>query len=201
MLILQSIPTRKKSYQKWRLLYNIISRLGIKDENTAIQSQSCLEHNSLEVLKEIHCPTLILGALEEGRVWDGSKELAKAIFGLPAPYSKHFWACSLWRKIKHFKRLSVNFLIQKALSFFMLAKSQRDLGFLPWLRVKICFCDVSIRDLVVHGHGNLADDFACSFSKNPNNFFVPVDHGFEGTRRSAALTCPRGMWQQLRNSF
>ena len=57
----------QKSYQKWRLLYNIMGRLGrIKDENRiAIQSQSCLEHNSLEVLKEIHCPTLVLGALED----------------------------------------------------------------------------------------------------------------------------------------
>ena len=57
----------QKSYQKWRLLYNIMGRQGrIKDEKRfVIQSQSCLEHNSLEVLKEIHCPTLVLGALED----------------------------------------------------------------------------------------------------------------------------------------
>ena len=44
-----------------------MGRLGrIKDEKRiVIQSQSCLEHNSLEVLKEIHCPTLVLGALED----------------------------------------------------------------------------------------------------------------------------------------
>ena len=74
----------QKSYQKWRLLYNIMGRLGrIKDEKRiVIQSQSCLEHNSLEVLKEIQCPTLVLGALEDDVIGvKGSKELAKAISG------------------------------------------------------------------------------------------------------------------------
>ena len=74
----------QKSYQKWRLLYNIMGRLGrMKDEKRiVIQSQSCLEHNSLEVLKEIHCPTLVLGALEDDVIGvKGSKELAKAISG------------------------------------------------------------------------------------------------------------------------
>jgi len=72
----------KKSYHKWRFLYNIMGRLGrIKDEKRiAIQSQSCLDHDSLEVIKEIHCPTLVLGALEDGVISvNGSKELAKAI--------------------------------------------------------------------------------------------------------------------------
>ena len=57
----------QKSFQKWRLLYNIMGRLGrIKDEKRiVIQSQSFLEHNNLEVLKEVHCPTLVLGALED----------------------------------------------------------------------------------------------------------------------------------------
>ena len=74
----------QKSYQKWRLLYNIMGRLGrMKDEKRiVIQSQSCLEHNSLEVLKEIQCPTLVLGALEDDVIGvKGSKELAKAISG------------------------------------------------------------------------------------------------------------------------
>ena len=74
----------QKSYQKWRLLYNIMGRLGrMKDENRiAIQSQSCLTHDSLEVLKEIQCPTLILGALEDDVIGvKDSKELAKAISG------------------------------------------------------------------------------------------------------------------------
>ena len=82
----------QKSYQKSRLLYNIMGRLGrIKDEKRiAIQSQSCLTHDSLEVLKEIHCPTLILGALEDDVVGvDGSKELAKAISGCQLLILKH----------------------------------------------------------------------------------------------------------------
>ena len=82
----------QKSYQKWRLLYNIMGRLGrIKDENRiAIQSQSCLEHNSLEVLKEIQCPTLVLGALEDDVIGvNDSKELAKAISGCQLLILKH----------------------------------------------------------------------------------------------------------------
>ena len=82
----------QKSYQKWRLLYNIMGRLGrIKDENRiAIQSQSCLTHDSLEVLKEIQCPTLILGALEDDVIGvKGSKELAKAISGCQLLILKH----------------------------------------------------------------------------------------------------------------
>ena len=82
----------QKSYQKWRLLYNIVGRLGrIKDEKRiAIQSQSCLEHNSLGVLKEIQCPTLVLGALEDDVIGvDGSKELAKAISGCQLLILKH----------------------------------------------------------------------------------------------------------------
>ena len=82
----------QKSYQKWRLLYNIMGRLGrIKDEKRiAIQSQSCLTHDSLEVLKEIQCPTLVIGALEDDVIGvDGSKELAKAISGCQLLLLKH----------------------------------------------------------------------------------------------------------------
>ena len=82
----------QKSYQKWRLLYNIMGRLGrIKDENRiAIPSQSCLTHDSLGVLKEIQCPTLILGALEDDVIGvKGSKELAKAISGCQLLILKH----------------------------------------------------------------------------------------------------------------
>ena len=82
----------QKSYQKWRFLYNIMGRLGrIKDEKRiVIQSQSCLEHNSLGVLKYIHCPTLILGALEDDVIGvKGSKELEKAISGCQLLILKH----------------------------------------------------------------------------------------------------------------
>ena len=87
----------QKSYQKWRLLYNIMGRLGrIKDEKRiTIQSQSCLTHDSLEVLKEIQCPTLILGALEDdviGVIW--LQGTGKSDFGLSTPHSKHS-GCSL----------------------------------------------------------------------------------------------------------
>ena len=102
----------QKSYQKWRLLYNIMGRLGrIKDENRiAIQSQSCLEHNSLEVLKEIHCPTLILGALEDDVVGvDGSKELAKAISGCQLLILKHS-GHALYEENKVFQEAVCEFL-------------------------------------------------------------------------------------------
>lgn len=82
----------QKSYHKWRLLYNIMGRLGrIKDEKRiSIQSQSCLTHDSLEILKEIHCPTLVLGALEDDVIGvKGSKELAKGISGCQLLILKH----------------------------------------------------------------------------------------------------------------
>ena len=69
-----------------------MGRLGrIKDEKRiAIQSQSCLGHDSLGVLKEIQCPTLILGALEDDVIGvKGSKELAKAISGCQLLILKH----------------------------------------------------------------------------------------------------------------
>ena len=102
----------QKSYQKSRLLYNIMGRLGrIKDEKRiAIQSQSCLTHDSLEVLKEIHCPTLILGALEDDVVGvDGSKELAKAISGCQLLILKHSWH-ALYEENKAFQGAVCEFL-------------------------------------------------------------------------------------------
>jgi len=102
----------QKSYQKWRLLYNIMGRLGrIKDENRiAIQSQSCLEHNSREVLKEIQCPTFVLGALEDDVISvDGSKELAKAISGCQLLILKHS-GHALYEENKAFQEAVCGFL-------------------------------------------------------------------------------------------
>ena len=102
----------QKSYQKWRLLYNIMGRLGrIKDKKRiVIQSQSCLEHNSLEVLKEIHCPTLVLGALEDNVIGvNGSKELAKAISGCQLLILKHS-GHALYEENKVFQEAVCEFL-------------------------------------------------------------------------------------------
>lgn len=54
----------QKSYQKWRLLYNVMGIFGrIKDkQRIAIQALSCLKHDSLDFLEKINCPTLIIGA-------------------------------------------------------------------------------------------------------------------------------------------
>ena len=54
----------QKSYQKWRLLYNVMGIFGrIKDkQRISIQSVSCLKHDSLDFLEKINCPTLIIGA-------------------------------------------------------------------------------------------------------------------------------------------
>ena len=54
----------QKSYQKWRLLYNVMGIFGhIKDnQRIDIQSVSCLKHDSLDFLEKINCPTLIIGA-------------------------------------------------------------------------------------------------------------------------------------------
>ena len=54
----------QKSYQKWRLLYNVMGIFGrIKDKQRInIQSVSCLKHDSLDLLEKINCPTLIIGA-------------------------------------------------------------------------------------------------------------------------------------------
>ena len=102
----------QKSYQKWRFLYNIMGRLGrIKDENRiAIQSQSCLTHDSLEVLKEIQCPTLVLGALEDDVIGvDGSKELAKAISSCQLLILKHS-GHALYEENKAFQEAVCEFL-------------------------------------------------------------------------------------------
>ena len=49
----------QKSYQKWRLLYNVMGIFGrIKDKQRIdIQSVSCLKHDSLDFLEKINCPT------------------------------------------------------------------------------------------------------------------------------------------------
>ena len=102
----------QKSYQKWRLLYNIMGRLGrIKDEKRiSIQSQSCLTHDSLEVLKEIHCPTLVLGALEDDVIGvKGSKELAKGISGCQLLILKHS-GHALYEENKAFQEAVCGFL-------------------------------------------------------------------------------------------
>ena len=54
----------QKSYQKWRLLYNVMGIFGrIKDKQRIdIQSVSCLKHDSLDFLEKINSPTLIIGA-------------------------------------------------------------------------------------------------------------------------------------------
>ena len=102
----------QKSYQKWWLLYNIIGRLGrIKDEKRiSIQSQSCLDHDSLEVIKRIHCPTLVLGALEDDVIGvNGSKELAKAISGCQLLILKHS-GHALYEENKAFQEAVCGFL-------------------------------------------------------------------------------------------
>ena len=102
----------QKSYQKWRLLSNIMGRLGrIKDEKRiSIQSQSCLTHDSLGVLKEIQCPTLVLGALEDDVIGvDGSKELAKAISGCQLLILKHS-GHALYEENKVFQEAICGFL-------------------------------------------------------------------------------------------
>ena len=102
----------QKSYQKWRFLSNIMGRLGrIKDEKRiAIQSQSCLTHDSLEVLKEIQCPTLVLAALEDDVIGvDGSKELAKAISGCQLLILKHS-GHALYEENKAFQEAVCEFL-------------------------------------------------------------------------------------------
>ena len=54
----------QKSYQKWRLLYNVMGIFGhIKDKQRIdIQAVSCLKHDSLAFFEKISCPTLIIGA-------------------------------------------------------------------------------------------------------------------------------------------
>ena len=72
----------QKSYQKWRLLYNVMGIFGrIKDKQRIdIQSVSCLKHDSLDFLEKINCPTLIIGAEKDDVLGvDGSLELHQHI--------------------------------------------------------------------------------------------------------------------------
>ena len=72
----------QKSYQKWRLLYNVMGIFGrIKDKQRIdIQSVSCLKHNSLDFLEKINCPTLIIGAEKDDVLGvDGSLRLHQHI--------------------------------------------------------------------------------------------------------------------------
>ncbi len=72
----------QKSYQKWRLLYNVMGIFGrIKDKQRIdIQSVSCLKHDSLDLLEKINCPTLIIGAEKDDVLGvDGSLELHQHI--------------------------------------------------------------------------------------------------------------------------
>ena len=72
----------QKSYQKWRLLYNIMGIFGrIKDKQRIdIQSVSCLKHDSLDFLEKINCPTLIIGAEKDDVLGvDGSLRLHQYI--------------------------------------------------------------------------------------------------------------------------
>ena len=72
----------QKSYQKWRLLYNVMGIFGhIKDKQRIdIQSVSCLKHDSLDFLEKINCPTLIIGAEKDDVLGvDGSLRLHQYI--------------------------------------------------------------------------------------------------------------------------
>ena len=72
----------QKSYQKWRLLYNVMGIFGrIKDKQRIdIQSVSCLKHDSLDFLEKINCPTLIIGAENDDVLGvDGSLRLHQYI--------------------------------------------------------------------------------------------------------------------------
>ena len=74
----------QKSYQKWRLLYNVMGIFGhIKDKQRIdIQSVSCLKHDSLDFLEKINCPTLIIGAEKDDVLGvDGSLGLHHHIKG------------------------------------------------------------------------------------------------------------------------
>ena len=74
----------QKSYQKWRLLYNVMGIFGrIKDKQRIdIQSVSCLKHDSLDFLEKINCPTLIIGAEKDDVLGvDGSLVLQQHIKG------------------------------------------------------------------------------------------------------------------------
>ena len=102
----------QKSYPKWHSLSDIMGRLGqIKDKKRiAIQSQSCLDHDSLEVIKEIHCPTLVLTALEDDVIGvNGSKELAKGILGCQLLILKHS-GHALYEENKLFHEIVCGFL-------------------------------------------------------------------------------------------
>ena len=72
----------QKSYQKWRLLYNVMGIFGhIKDKQRIdIQSVSCLKHDSLDFMEKINCPTLIIGAEKDDVLGvDGSLRLHQYI--------------------------------------------------------------------------------------------------------------------------
>jgi len=67
MLDIASHSYTPKSFGKFKYLYRIMGIFGrIKDkQRIAIQTISCLRHDSLAVLEKINCPTLVIGAEED----------------------------------------------------------------------------------------------------------------------------------------
>ena len=73
-----------KSFGKFKYLYRIMGIFGhIKDKQRIdIQAVSCLEHDSLDFLEKINCPTLIIGAKKDDVLGvDGSLGLHQHIKG------------------------------------------------------------------------------------------------------------------------
>lgn len=102
----------QKSYQKWRLLYNVMGIFGrIKDKQRIdIQSVSCLKHDSLDFLEKINCSTLIIGAEKDDVLGvDDSLELHQHIKGSQLtilPESGH----ALYEQNKDFQKRVLVFL-------------------------------------------------------------------------------------------
>jgi len=95
----------------------ITIELAFRNQNFDVMIPTAVTINRLKillrealVLKEIHCPTLILGALEDDVVGvDGSKELAKAISGCQLLILKHS-GHALYEENKVFQEAVCEFL-------------------------------------------------------------------------------------------
>lgn len=103
----------EKHLKKYRVFYPIISRMGKPKsfDRFLIQAEACLHHNAYEELKQIKCPTLIIGGDSDKVVGkNSSEEMTKKIENSKLVVYKGL-GHGAYEETKDFNRQVINFLL------------------------------------------------------------------------------------------